>query len=598
MSAVEIASTGWGTLLRPTGPAGSLVPVVGATCQINILGGGSATIWSDNTRTASLTQPLTTRSDGTLAGFIDLGTYTGTWTIPGQAPFSHQLDMAGPTGATGPPGVGASWQGVWSSGTTYTLNQGVSRNGLPYISNANSNLNHDPATDAVNWTAINPVDGLATVGTMRTLGTGAQQAMAGNDSRVASLAINVKAAPYNAKGDGTTDDAAAIQAAITAAAGGGDVLFPIGTYKVSSTLNLTDGIRLVGMGAQQRWRTSSRGVTLTYTGTGQLVSIANTAGASVESVEIHNMRLDGTGLAGSVHGLYVNGLAGTTAYYTEGVLLRNVAITNFPGNQLRVDGLVIDVTCDYCGFNNSANVSANPLIYNPATGGTGKIFTQCTLNNCFLVQYGNSWSFFGAASDLRVFGGTMTTNGQAGGSGIRNLGHLSLMGTHLEGAGSTGVGIRWLGTSAAMIEPAQLITFGTGVQIGDPGAPTVQCIGAVIGGMVGNNTVDIQVVAGGSRAGTMILTTGNAIGAPIIVDNRASTDGVFEVTDFTASSTRTPKLTLMQQAGTGGTCTLFASLGVPAVGLGVNGDFCLRQDGSAGTCLYQKRAGAWVATGA
>jgi parallel beta-helix repeat protein len=47
--------------------------------------------------------------------------------------------------------------------------------------------------------------------------------------------INVKLGPYFAKGDGITDDTAAIQAAITAAASGGVVFFPVGTYIVSTT---------------------------------------------------------------------------------------------------------------------------------------------------------------------------------------------------------------------------------------------------------------------------------------------------------------------------------------------------------------------------
>jgi len=45
-------------------------------------------------------------------------------------------------------------------------------------------------------------------------------------------------------------------------------------------------------------------------------------------------------------------------------------------------------------------------------------------------------------------------------------------------------------------------------------------------------------------------------------------------------------------------CTIFTGTGVPAAGLGANGDFFFRQDGAAGTCVYQKRAGAWVATAA
>ncbi|RZZ85696.1 glycosyl hydrolase family 28-related protein [Pseudoxanthomonas winnipegensis] len=52
---------------------------------------------------------------------------------------------------------------------------------------------------------------------------------------------------YGAKGDGTTDDTAAIQAAITANPGK-TVFFPLGTYAVSSTINLSSGCILEGEG--------------------------------------------------------------------------------------------------------------------------------------------------------------------------------------------------------------------------------------------------------------------------------------------------------------------------------------------------------------
>lgn len=62
--------------------------------------------------------------------------------------------------------------------------------------------------------------------------------------------INVKTSPYNAVGDGITDDTAAIQAAITAVgeAGGGQVFLPAGTYKLSAQLSVPyDGVSIVGV---------------------------------------------------------------------------------------------------------------------------------------------------------------------------------------------------------------------------------------------------------------------------------------------------------------------------------------------------------------
>lgn len=72
---------------------------------------------------------------------------------------------------------------------------------------------------------------------------------------------------YGAVGDGTADDTSAIQAAITAA-GGGTVLFPPGTYKITSTLSPLSSSTWKGSGAQSRaYGTSTGGTVLKFTGT-------------------------------------------------------------------------------------------------------------------------------------------------------------------------------------------------------------------------------------------------------------------------------------------------------------------------------------------
>lgn len=61
----------------------------------------------------------------------------------------------------------------------------------------------------------------------------------------ASPAINVKCAPFNAKGDGTTDDTAAAQAAYDAAAvaGGAEVIWPNATYRIDGTVYFASNTR-------------------------------------------------------------------------------------------------------------------------------------------------------------------------------------------------------------------------------------------------------------------------------------------------------------------------------------------------------------------
>jgi hypothetical protein len=64
----------------------------------------------------------------------------------------------------------------------------------------------------------------------------------------AKLRQVVSVKDFGAVGNGTTDDTAAIQAAIDATVGGGTLLLPVGTYLVSDTLTFTSVITFQGQG--------------------------------------------------------------------------------------------------------------------------------------------------------------------------------------------------------------------------------------------------------------------------------------------------------------------------------------------------------------
>jgi hypothetical protein len=83
--------------------------------------------------------------------------------------------------------------------------------------------------------------------------------------------LNVKA--FGATGDGVTDDTAAIQRALDAAAtaDGGIVFFPNGRYKVTATLAITNnGVSIIGAGINS--------ADITFTGTGELFRIGTDNG--------------------------------------------------------------------------------------------------------------------------------------------------------------------------------------------------------------------------------------------------------------------------------------------------------------------------------
>ena len=63
------------------------------------------------------------------------------------------------------------------------------------------------------------------------------------------LSVNVKSSPFNAKGDGKTDDTKAIQSAIdqVSNSGGGTISLPISTYRITKTIYIPDNIMLVGL---------------------------------------------------------------------------------------------------------------------------------------------------------------------------------------------------------------------------------------------------------------------------------------------------------------------------------------------------------------
>lgn len=102
-----------------------------------------------------------------------------------------------------------------------------------------------------------------------------------------SVRYNVKAAPFNAVGDGIADDTVAIQAAITqAVANQGIVVFPTGTYKITDTLNIYGACTLASDG----------------TGTGVVIKQITTYKRAIRirssNVTIKNLSFDQNGASG------------------------------------------------------------------------------------------------------------------------------------------------------------------------------------------------------------------------------------------------------------------------------------------------------------
>lgn len=141
------------------------------------------------------------------------------------------------------------------------------------------------------------------------------------DSRLATW-VNVKHSPYNAAGDGVTDDTVAVQAAIDA---GGVTCFPPGTYLVG-TLQARTGMVLQGVGRSGYIATSSAQAATLKLKNGTNAALLNGAD-QISNAVIRNLNFDGN-KAGNSSGSIINLVAGSaqdTAWHIHDCFLNNAA---------------------------------------------------------------------------------------------------------------------------------------------------------------------------------------------------------------------------------------------------------------------------------
>lgn len=118
--------------------------------------------------------------------------------------------------------------------------------------------------------------------------------------------VNVKA--YGAKGDGTTNDTTAINAAITAAGTNGTIFFPKGTYLVTSVLQMLTGQCFLGEGgSMQGTSTIKKGAN------GDLINMIGVC-------RLQDLNLDCVGTSFTGRGIYVS------AGFSQ--VINNVRVTN------------------------------------------------------------------------------------------------------------------------------------------------------------------------------------------------------------------------------------------------------------------------------
>ncbi|MGV9278046.1 glycosyl hydrolase family 28-related protein [Streptomyces griseosporeus] len=238
---------------------------------------------------------------------------------------------------------------------------------------------------------------------------------------------------YGAVGNGIADDTTAIQAAINACPPGGIVYFPRGVYKTTATLDLKNGVTLLGSHANMMIGPGMTGAdypcyiqpAVPFTGTSVIQIIGDADGthpAISGEQRLVNLMLDGSQLTGSsIDGIYAKG-------NVQNVVMENVAIRQMPNNGMvtasRTDGTLPfswrlrHVMIDQCHSNGILFTGNTDLTLDDVQvigcWAQGIVLTNCT--NAHLIGCRTEWNgshgyhLTGAWGDWQGSGGMQMTN--------------------------------------------------------------------------------------------------------------------------------------------------------------------------------------------
>lgn len=234
--------------------------------------------------------------------------------------------------------------------------------------------------------------------------------------------MSYSATPINvlsrgAKGDGTTDDATAINTLLTALAStGGTVFFPNRTFALASPLSVPSNVTLLGeQGLQVQNSTDTAPNTklvllASFAGLGAIVFPTNSSGQRVRYLNI-----DGTAATGSIDGIYAAG-------YAHDVLLDQVHLYKLPHNGLTMttgsgshaySWRMVSVTADNVGnIGFSLNQATDTSLWNCQAIGCGT--SGFSISGCPNSHFTDCRAEFSGASGFNINGAWSTGTGSGG----------------------------------------------------------------------------------------------------------------------------------------------------------------------------------------
>lgn len=334
-----------------------------------------------------------------------------------------------------------------------------------------------------------------------------------------TFAIGIDARAFGVKADAATDNAAALQSAISAAiAASQPLLLPAGEIHFGTGLQIDGPIHIKGVGGTRRWRFSTSGTRLVFTGTGDAITVNNDVlndvvdGVTFEAFELSN---NGSGTDGIVLDAANNDILAI-----EGTRLIDVLIRDFGQDGLSCKGTVFDVVAHRSSFIGNTRYG----IVTDDTGAKAGGPSQYRFVDCFAASgtAASSWCAMLDGESMEWRGGTVA--GSTSGNGLWLAGQALIAGANIEGVSTAStVGVRYSGTK--LVCQALINSWDIGLQIGNPSAASNAARDWTVDGDISGSTTDLHVVAGGVRSTGVIINHGRA-NTFTVVDDRDTTDGV------------------------------------------------------------------------
>jgi len=233
--------------------------------------------------------------------------------------------------------------------------------------------------------------------------TGAQPAAAADATPATPDWVNVKA--YGAAGDGTTDDTAAIQAAIDACPRGGTVFFPVGVFLVSAQLVLPPRTTLRG-GYAPHWPQYANDSGLPLSAcvkaaegfSGQaLVRLLDAAQGGWPETYMSSARITHLTLDGGDHGTDVAGILAQGQVVD--IALTNVCVNNMSGHGLYTDTYAGKQPKGWQLHHVAVQSCGGSGFHHANTGSAGFAVTDMTYEACWAgANEGDGWHIDSAVS--------------------------------------------------------------------------------------------------------------------------------------------------------------------------------------------------------